>query len=465
MIGGKLIDFPGHCARLRRSLAELGLPSPATDDEILAIHRELVSRNGLELGHVYLMVTRGEADRDFVFPKADTPASFVLFTQRRDAIETREAEHGLKVASVPDLRWGRRDIKTVQLLYPSMAKMEAKRKGKDDAWFVENGTVTEGTSNNAYIVTHDGAIRTRALGHDILHGITRAALLKVGRRTRASCRGAALHDRGGAGRARGLRHLGRRLRDAGRRDRRRRGRRRAGRARSRAACAPPISTWRSHRPFEPSGSTAAVPLRKSLPHRFGVPIERENRMSTRDIVFIALFAALMAVLGTLSGASGAADQRSDHGAVDGRDAGGRHPRRPPRDLAILLFIVIVLAGPAAPVGRSRGPCGAGRADGRILPRLAAGGLRHRRADRTLHAEAELRHRLPRGRGRRHRSSLRLRHSRHLAGHRHAPLLTAAKGSLAFIPGDLVKAGLAAAIIVTVSKAYPLIETRTARRAG
>ncbi|KQQ85789.1 D-amino-acid transaminase [Aureimonas sp. Leaf324] len=179
VIGGKLIDFPGHCARLRRSLAELGLPSPATDDEILAIHRELVARNGLELGHVYLMVTRGEADRDFVFPKADTPASFVLFTQRRDAIETREAEHGLKVASVPDLRWGRRDIKTVQLLYPSMAKMEAKRKGKDDAWFVENGTVTEGTSNNAYIVTHDGAIRTRALGHDILHGITRAALLKV----------------------------------------------------------------------------------------------------------------------------------------------------------------------------------------------------------------------------------------------------------------------------------------------
>lgn len=179
VIGGKLIDFPGHCARLRRSLAELGLPSPATNEEILAIHRELVSRNALELGHVYLMVTRGEADRDFVFPKADTPPSFVLFTQRRDAIETREAEHGLKVASVPDLRWGRRDIKTVQLLYPSMAKMEAKRKGKDDAWFVENGTVTEGTSNNAYIVTHDGAIRTRALGHDILHGITRAALLKV----------------------------------------------------------------------------------------------------------------------------------------------------------------------------------------------------------------------------------------------------------------------------------------------
>ncbi|WP_061934232.1 D-amino-acid transaminase [Aureimonas sp. AU22] len=179
VIGGKLIDFPGHCARLRRSLGELGLPSPATDEEILAIHRELVSRNALDLGHVYLMVTRGEADRDFAFPKAETPPSFVLFTQARTAIETPEVGRGLRVASVPDLRWGRRDIKTVQLLYPSMAKMEAKRQGKDDAWFVENGEVTEGTSNNAYIVTQDGTIRTRALGHDILHGITRAAIMRV----------------------------------------------------------------------------------------------------------------------------------------------------------------------------------------------------------------------------------------------------------------------------------------------
>ncbi|WP_279477935.1 D-amino-acid transaminase [Aureimonas sp. SK2] len=179
VIGGKLIDFPGHCARLRRSLRELDLPSPATDEEILSIHRELVRRNALHHGHVYLMVTRGEADRDFAFPKADTAPSFVLFTQKRDAIETREAEAGLRVVSVPDLRWGRRDIKTVQLLYPSMAKMEAKRQGKDDAWFVENGEVTEGTSNNAYIVTQDGTIRTRALGHDILHGITRAAIMTV----------------------------------------------------------------------------------------------------------------------------------------------------------------------------------------------------------------------------------------------------------------------------------------------
>ncbi|RIY01359.1 D-amino-acid transaminase [Aureimonas flava] len=179
VIGGRLLDFPGHCARLRRSLAELDLPSPATDDEILAIHRELVARNALDLGHVYLTVTRGEADRDFAYPKAGTAPSLVMFTQARASIETPEAERGLRIASVPDLRWGRRDIKTVQLLYPSMAKMQAKRQGKDDAWFVENGEVTEGTSNNAYIVTREGTIRTRALGHDILHGITRAALMRV----------------------------------------------------------------------------------------------------------------------------------------------------------------------------------------------------------------------------------------------------------------------------------------------
>ncbi|WP_019995705.1 D-amino-acid transaminase [Aureimonas ureilytica] len=178
VIEGKLLDFPGHMARLRRSLAELKLASPASDEEILAIHRELLRRNALTFGHVYLMVTRGAADRDFVWPKGDTPPSFVLFTQGRDAVETREAQEGLRVVSVPDLRWGRRDIKTVQLLYPSLAKMEAKRQGKDDAWMVEEGFVTEGTSNNAYIVTDEGRIVTRALSHAILHGITRAAILR-----------------------------------------------------------------------------------------------------------------------------------------------------------------------------------------------------------------------------------------------------------------------------------------------
>ncbi|ALN73682.1 D-amino-acid transaminase [Aureimonas sp. AU20] len=178
VIERKLLDFPGHMARLRRSLAELRLPSPATDEEILAIHRELLQRNALTFGHIYLMVTRGAADRDFVWPKDGTPPSFILFTQARDGVESREAREGLRVVSVPDLRWARRDIKTVQLLYPSLAKMEAKRQGKDDAWMVEDGFVTEGTSNNAYIVTESERIVTRALSNAILHGITRAAILR-----------------------------------------------------------------------------------------------------------------------------------------------------------------------------------------------------------------------------------------------------------------------------------------------
>ena len=179
VIGGKLLDFAAHMARLRRSLRELALPSPMDDDAILAIHRELVARNALDLGHVYLMVTRGAADRDFAFPPEGTKPSFVLFTQARAAIETPEATRGLKVATVPDLRWARRDIKTVQLLYPSMAKMEARSRGADDAWMVEGGFVTEGTSNNAYIVTQEGTIVTRSLSNAILHGITRAAVLRT----------------------------------------------------------------------------------------------------------------------------------------------------------------------------------------------------------------------------------------------------------------------------------------------
>jgi len=177
VIEGKLLDFPAHLERLRRSLRELQLPTPGTDDEILALHREMVTRNALRFGGVYMMVTRGAADRDFVWPAEGTPPGFVLFTQVRDGVETREASQGIRVACLPDLRWARRDIKTVQLLYPSMAKMEARRMGKDDVWMVEDGFVTEGSSNNAYIVTGE-AIVTRPLSNSILHGITRAALLR-----------------------------------------------------------------------------------------------------------------------------------------------------------------------------------------------------------------------------------------------------------------------------------------------
>ena len=153
------------------------MASPVTDDELLAIHRELVARNGVEEGLVYLQVTRGAADRDFAYPEGVTP-TLVLFTQEKPNLaDSPAAKRGMKVISIPDARWGRRDIKTVQLLYPSMGKMMAKAAGADDAWMVEEGAVTEGTSNNAYIVK-GGTIVTRHLGNEILHGITRAAVLR-----------------------------------------------------------------------------------------------------------------------------------------------------------------------------------------------------------------------------------------------------------------------------------------------
>ena len=178
VLGGKLVDFAGHFARLLRSLDALAMDCPVTEGELLEIHRELVDRNSLDEGLIYLQVTRGPADRDFVFPEESKP-TIVLFTQAKTLQKTETSTHGIRVISTDDIRWGRRDIKTVQLLAPSLAKMEAKAKGCDDAWMIEDGFVTEGTSNNAYIVTKDGTLVTRNLSNSILHGITRAAVLRL----------------------------------------------------------------------------------------------------------------------------------------------------------------------------------------------------------------------------------------------------------------------------------------------
>ena len=180
VLDGKLIDFAGHAARLNRSLRELDMAQPCSEAELLAIHRELVARNGIEEGLIYLQVTRGNpGDRDFAFPDPEvTKPTLVLFTQSKPGLaDSPAAKTGWKVISIPDIRWHRRDIKTTQLLYPSMGKMMAKKAGADDAWLIEDGLVTEGTSNNAYIVK-GGRIVTRALSNDILHGITRAAVLR-----------------------------------------------------------------------------------------------------------------------------------------------------------------------------------------------------------------------------------------------------------------------------------------------
>ena len=182
VLGGKLIDFEGHCVRLSRSLAELQMTNPHTDTEWLDLFRAIVAKNEVVDGMVYLQVTRGNpGDRDFAYPGPEVTPTVVMFTQSKLGLaENPVAKVGWKVISMPDLRWGRRDIKTVQLLYPSMAKMAAKAAQVDDAWFVEDGAVTEGTSNNAYIVKGNRII-TRHLSEDILHGITRAAVLRFAR--------------------------------------------------------------------------------------------------------------------------------------------------------------------------------------------------------------------------------------------------------------------------------------------
>ena len=178
VLDGKLCDYEAHVTRLHRSMEHLQMKPPVSDDELLEVHRELVRRNDLTEGLVYLQVTRGEADRDFAWPDSAQPG-LVLFTQNKPICDTPSAEKGINVMAVEDQRWGRRDIKTTQLLYPSWAKMQAKAEGKDDAWLVEDGHVTEGTSNNAYIVTKSGTIVTRNLSNSILHGITRASVLRL----------------------------------------------------------------------------------------------------------------------------------------------------------------------------------------------------------------------------------------------------------------------------------------------
>jgi D-alanine transaminase len=178
VLRGQLVDNAGHLARLHRSLNELDMAAPASDAEIESIQRTLVEKNGVDQGLVYLQVTRGAADRDFAYPQGVEP-SLVMFTQKKDVIDSPQARDGIAVIGVEDIRWRRRDIKTVGLLAPCMAKMQAKNAGAHDAWLVEDGYVTEGRSSNAFIIDANDTLITRQLGNEILAGITRRAVLKL----------------------------------------------------------------------------------------------------------------------------------------------------------------------------------------------------------------------------------------------------------------------------------------------
>ncbi len=193
VLDGKLVDNDAHMKRLQRSMNELKMTPPATAEEILEIQKELIVRNDIDEGLIYLQVTRGAADRDFAFPKNATP-SLVLFTQKKNLSANPAAEVGMAVITVPEIRWHRRDIKTVGLLPASMAKQAALDAGVSDAWFVENGFVNEGTSNNAFIVTVDGTIVTRHLGTEILHGITRKSVMALVAQENLKARGASVYS-------------------------------------------------------------------------------------------------------------------------------------------------------------------------------------------------------------------------------------------------------------------------------
>lgn len=175
VIGGKLVDCEAHLARLERSCGEIRLALPWSRPELVAIHEELIKRNKLDEGGIYLQVSRGAADRDFAFPANVTP-TLVMFTQERNMSKAPAAKTGIKVVSCPDLRWARRDIKSVNLLAPVLAKQFAAESGAQEAWLVEDGVVTEGASSTAWIVKGKTLI-SRPLSNKVLPGITRKAVL------------------------------------------------------------------------------------------------------------------------------------------------------------------------------------------------------------------------------------------------------------------------------------------------
>ena len=178
VIGGKMVDKAPFLERLKRSLGELRIDMPMSEDEFVAMHEQLIKLNGIEEGGVYSQITRGVADRDFAFPAPGTRPSVAAFTMKKPLIDNANARTGVKVVTVEDIRWKRRDIKSIALLGQVMAKQAAVEKGAFEGWMVEDGYVTEGTSSTAYIVK-DGVIITRPLSNEILPGIRRKVIKQL----------------------------------------------------------------------------------------------------------------------------------------------------------------------------------------------------------------------------------------------------------------------------------------------
>ena len=177
VVNGKLVDHDAHNERLDRSLSELQMAWPCSKEELTTVHTELIAKNNLKEGIIYMQVTRGVADRMFNFPK-DIKSSLVAFPQVMSLVDNPNAKTGVKVITTPDIRWLRRDIKSIMLLAPVLGKQDAYEKGAAEGWMVEDGYITEGTSSNAYIVVGNKII-TRPLSNRILAGCTRRALFRM----------------------------------------------------------------------------------------------------------------------------------------------------------------------------------------------------------------------------------------------------------------------------------------------
>jgi D-alanine transaminase len=180
VLDGKLVDNASHLARLKRSVGEISLALPETLERIAEIQKELVARNRLVDGMVYLEVTRGaDKGRDFAFPKGDVRPTLIMFTTVKDIVNAASAKTGIGVITVPDIRWTRRDIKSVALLAQVLAKQAAAEAGAGEAWMIEDGKVTEGGSSSAFILTRDDVLVTRHNGSEILPGCTRKAVVAL----------------------------------------------------------------------------------------------------------------------------------------------------------------------------------------------------------------------------------------------------------------------------------------------
>jgi D-alanine transaminase len=178
---GRLVDEPRHMARLMRSLNELSIVAPMSSTSLGRVLRETIRRNKVVNGSVYLQVSRGVRPRDFLFSDAVDMVPTVVVTARSTPVAKRDAAaSGITVKTMPDMRWGRCDIKTVMLLPASLAKEAAKKIGAKEAWLVdEHGFITEGASSNAWIIDQAGNLITRACDDAILRGVTRTTLVDL----------------------------------------------------------------------------------------------------------------------------------------------------------------------------------------------------------------------------------------------------------------------------------------------